>query len=53
MNLLDLLLLAIAILAVVGGYRLGFTARAVSWFGLAAGVYISVKILPAFLNQLD
>jgi S1-C subfamily serine protease len=53
MNLLDLLLLAIAILAVVGGYRLGFTARAVSWFGLAAGLYVSVKILPEFLNQLD
>jgi S1-C subfamily serine protease len=53
MNLLDLLLLAIAILAVVGGYRLGFTARAVSWFGLAAGLYVSVKILPSFLNQLD
>jgi S1-C subfamily serine protease len=53
MNLLDLLLIAIAMLAVIGGYRLGFTTRAVSWIGLAAGLVLAVKILPAFLGQLD
>ena len=53
MNLLDLLLIAIAMLAVIGGYRLGFTTRAVSWISLAAGLVLAVKILPAFLGQLD
>jgi S1-C subfamily serine protease len=53
MNLLDLLLIAVATLAVIGGYRLGFTTRAVSWIGLAAGLALAVKILPAFLGQLD
>jgi hypothetical protein len=53
MNLLDLALAAIAGLAVIGGYRLGFTTRVVSWIGLGAGLAIAVRILPSFLGQLD
>jgi len=49
---LDLIILAAAVSAGVGGYRLGFLGRAVSWLGLAAGFYLAVRLLPAVLRQL-
>lgn len=52
MSLLDIVFLVAIALAVLGGYRLGFITRVVSWIGLAAGLIIAVKILPAFLGQL-
>lgn len=53
MSLLDLLLLGAIVLAVIGGYRLGFITRVVSWIGLAAGLAFAVWLLPRFLDQLD
>ena len=53
MNFLDLLLLLLAVSAAVGGYRLGFFARVVSWFGLAVGVLIGYAVLPGLLRRLE
>jgi S1-C subfamily serine protease len=52
-NLLDLLLLLLALSAAVGGYRLGFFARVVSWLGLAVGVVVGYNVLPGLLRRLE
>src|SRR5690606_11328460 len=36
----------------VGGYRLGFFARAASWAGLALGVVAGARLLPAVLPRV-
>lgn len=46
MNSLDLVILAAAIMAGFGGYRLGFLGRVASWLGLALGFYVAVRLLP-------
>lgn len=53
MNVLDVVLIATAAVAVVGGYRLGFTARVLSWVGLGVGIVVGVKALPWVLDHLD
>ena len=53
MSAFDAVFVVLAVLAVVGGYRLGFVARVVSWVGLAAGLAVAVRVLPLFLDQLD
>lgn len=52
MDGLDLVILVAAIMAAVGGYRLGFLGRAVSWIGLAAGFYVAVRVLPSVITGL-
>lgn|GEM_PF-352289 len=52
MSVLDVVLLFVIAIAVVGGYRLGFITRVVSWIGLAAGLALAVWLLPKFLTQL-
>jgi len=52
-NLLDVLLVGAAVLAVVGGYRLGFTTRVLSWVGLALGLLVGVRVLPRALERVD
>jgi S1-C subfamily serine protease len=52
-NLLDLLVVLLAISAAVGGYRLGFLTRAVSWLGLIAGVLLGAALLPGLLRRLQ
>ena len=52
MSIVDILLLGAILLAVFGGYRLGFITRVVSWIGLAIGLALGVWLLPKFLNQL-
>ena len=52
MDALDVAVLVAAISAGVGGYRLGFLGRAVSWLGLALGFYIAVRVLPPVLRAL-
>lgn len=47
MNILDVAILAALAAAAVGGYRLGFLARAASWVGLALGLYLASRFLPA------
>lgn len=52
MTLLDLALVGAVALAVVGGWRLGFLTRVLSWAGLAAGLVVGLAVLPAFLRRL-
>lgn len=52
MNLLDVVLVAVAIFAAWAGYRLGFIARATSWLGLALGVTVGALVLPPLLRQV-
>lgn len=52
MNALDLLLVVVALAAVVAGYRLGFTARVLSWIGLGAGLVLGVRVLPWVLDRV-
>jgi len=49
---LDVVLVLAAVGAAVGGYRLGFVARATSWAGLALGVTVGALALPPLLRQV-
>jgi S1-C subfamily serine protease len=51
-NLLDLLLFLLAVSAAVGGYRLGFVGRLMSWLGLVTGLLLGSAILPALMRRL-
>jgi S1-C subfamily serine protease len=53
MDGLDLAVLAGVIFAMVGGYRLGFLGRVISWLGLSIGFYVAVRILPPVLTRLN
>ncbi len=49
-DLLDVVLVVAILVAVIGGYRLGFFARALSWVGLVVGVGLAVHFLPALIR---
>jgi S1-C subfamily serine protease len=51
-NLLDVVIVIVALAAAVGGYRLGFLARVASWIGLALGLYVAARFLPRIVNAL-
>ncbi len=53
MNALDVLILVSALSAGVAAWRLGFVARASSWIGMAAGVYLAARLLPSALDRLE
>lgn len=53
MNFFDFLLISLAIAAAVGGYRLGFLTRAISWLGLGLGIVLAVAILPGLTRRVD
>ncbi|MDQ6784657.1 MAG: MarP family serine protease [Actinomycetota bacterium] len=53
MNLFDLIIVALAIAAAIGGYRLGFLARALSWVGLGVGLYVGARLVPPVLLHLN
>lgn len=53
MNLLDLILLGTAVLAMVGGYRLGFLTRTASWVGMAVGLFLGARTLPWLVEQFE
>lgn len=46
MNLLDLVVVVGVVVAALGGYRIGFLARAASWAGLVIGSYVGMRFLP-------
>jgi S1-C subfamily serine protease len=52
-NLFDLIIVVVAAAAALGGYRLGFLARALSWIGLGAGLYLGARFLPRVITALD
>lgn len=51
--MLDIVLVVLAVVAAVGGYRLGFVARAASWLGMALGVAVAARLLPAVVESLS
>ncbi len=53
MNQLDLIVLVMLGAAALGGWRLGFLARAFSWIGLGMGVVIASQFLPTALRTLS
>jgi S1-C subfamily serine protease len=52
-NGLDVLVIAMAIGAAAGGYRLGFVTRVVSWLGSALGLFVALRVLPSVLERLQ
>jgi S1-C subfamily serine protease len=52
-NLLDLVIVVAAVAAAVGGYRLGFLARATSWIGLGVGLFLGARFLPAAIRLFE
>ncbi len=52
MDLLDFLIAAVAISAAIGGFRLGFLARAVSWIGLGVGLVLAARVLPTVVSAI-
>jgi S1-C subfamily serine protease len=52
-NVFDIVLLLLAVSAAVGGYRLGFVARAASWFGLVVGLVVGVILLPMVVPEVQ
>lgn len=53
MNTLDLVIIASAVMGALGGYRLGFITRAISWVGMAAGLIISAFLVPPIVRALE
>ena len=49
----DIVLVLLAASAAVGGYRLGFVARAASWFGLVIGLLIGALLLPRVAPEVQ
>ena len=52
MNALDLAIIAIAIGAGLGGWRLGFVARVFAWAGVFTGLAIGVNFVPKVVTGL-
>lgn len=52
MNLLDALIIGAIVAAAIGGYRLGFVARALSWAGLAAALVLAIRLIPDLMTAL-
>jgi S1-C subfamily serine protease len=52
-NLLDLALLTLVVVAIAGGLRLGFVARAASWVGLGVGVALATWTVPTALALVE
>ena len=53
MNVLDLVIVAAMAAAALGGFRLGFLARVVSWVGMAAGLILAARFLPAAVRTFE
>ncbi|MDQ6797173.1 MAG: MarP family serine protease, partial [Actinomycetota bacterium] len=51
-SLFDLVLVALLVCLAVGGYRLGFVARMLSWVGLAIGVAVAAWAAPKVLDTV-
>jgi S1-C subfamily serine protease len=49
---LDVILVVLAVAAAVGGYRLGFVTRVLSWIGLGLGLVIAVRLAPPLLDRM-
>ncbi|HET9692659.1 MAG TPA: MarP family serine protease [Acidimicrobiales bacterium] len=45
MNRFDLVIVVVMVAAAIGGFRVGFVARVLSWAGLGLGVFVGVKLV--------
>ncbi len=52
MNLLDLLIIAFAFVAVTSGYRAGLLSNAGSWLGAGAGLLLGARLAPSAVDLL-
>lgn len=52
MNLFDAVIVLAAVGAALGGYRLGFVARASAWGGMVVGVLIAARLAPLLTERL-
>ncbi len=52
MNGLDLVIVVVASAAAVGGFRMGFLARVLSWAGLAVGLYLGARLVPTVARHM-
>lgn len=52
MNGLDLLLILLAVVAAVGGWRLGFVHRLSGWIGAGLGLALGIVALPSIVDRL-
>lgn len=50
MTAIDIAIVAAALAAAVGGWRLGFTARLFGWGGVAAGLVIAARYVPSVVT---
>lgn len=53
MNALDVVTIVAAAAAAAAAWRLGFVARALSWIGMALGLYGAARLVPPLLDGLD
>lgn len=53
MNILDLVVVVLMAGAALGGYRLGFLARALSWAGMGLGIVLAARFLPNILERFE
>ncbi len=51
MSFFDLIVIAVAIAAIVGGFRMGFVTRVSSWIGIGIGLFLSARTLPWLIDQ--
>jgi S1-C subfamily serine protease len=52
-NGLDLIVILVGAAAAVGGFRMGFLARALSWAGLALGLYVGALLVPQVASRMS
>jgi S1-C subfamily serine protease len=53
LNVLDLVIAVLVVSAAVGGFRLGFVARALSWAGMAIGLVVTARFLPDIIDAFN
>jgi len=51
--LFDVLVLVAVASAAIGGYRMGFLARVLSWVGLGVGIYAGARLAPVVLDRFQ
>lgn len=50
--MLDVIIILLVVGAGVGGYRLGFVARAASWAGMLVGLFVAARLMPRVIESL-
>lgn len=50
--MLDVIIVLLLIGAGIGGYRLGFVARAASWAGMLVGLVVAARLMPRVVESL-